>query len=242
MAVQMTNQSSKEALTLVENYFQELMPERNISLILGEYLNGYSIHHQLLSASYNVGGPSAGFALAINTLSILLQIPVLNDFGITGAPWIKGSRKGDVGASVIIGGHQKKTEKVLLYLERMYMPLQNYRDMDPQILEAYRAVDKDVIGVRSFSALVPEVCRFSQQHHQKLKTFFKQRLVLERAPLDLDTLPEDREKLTVKAESLRLEAEAMIRRRLVAIEEFVRQEGDRFRSLERIFDDMGDNG
>ncbi len=146
----MTNQSSKEALTLVENYFQELMPERNISLILGEYLNGYSIHHQLLSASYNVGGPSAGFALAINTLSILLQIPVLNDFGITGAPWIKGSRKGDVGASVIIGGHQKKTEKVLLYLERMYMPLQNYRDMDPQILEAYRAVDKDVIGVRSF--------------------------------------------------------------------------------------------
>ncbi len=150
MAVQMTNQSSKEALTLVENYFQELMPERNISLILGEYLNGYSIHHQLLSASYNVGGPSAGFALAINTLSILLQIPVLNDFGITGAPWIKGSRKGDVGASVIIGGHQKKTEKVLLYLERMYMPLQNYRDMDPQILEAYRAVDKDVIGVRSF--------------------------------------------------------------------------------------------
>ncbi len=49
--------------------------------------------------------------------------------------------------------------------------------------------------------------------------------MLERAPLDLDTLPEDREKLTVKAESLRLEAEAMIRRRLVAIEEFVRQEG-----------------
>ena len=236
MAVQMTNQSSKEALTLVENYLQELMPDRNISLILGEFIDGYSIHHQLLSASYNVGGPSAGFALAINTLSILLQLPVLNDFGITGAPWIKGSRKGDVGASVIIGGHQKKTEKVLLYLERMYMPMQNYRDMDLEILEAYRAIGKDVIGVRSFSALVPEVCTFSEQHHHRLQVFFKERLELECAPLDLDTLPADREKLSKTAESLRKEAEAIIRQRLVSIENFVQEKGNRYQSLEGIFE------
>lgn len=235
MAVQMTNQSSKEALTLVENYLQALMPERNLSLLLGEFLDGYTIHHQLLSASYNVGGPSAGFALAINTLSVLLQIPVLNDFGITGAPWIKGARKGDVGASVIIGGHQKKTEKVLLYLARMYMPMQNYRDMDPEILEAYRAIDKDVIGVRSFSALVPEVCCFSEEHHRRLKDFFKNRLELERAPHDLDTLPADREKLAAMAQSLRHDAEKLIRQRLVTIEKFVRRDGDRFRSLEGIF-------
>ena len=94
----MTHQSSREALTLVECYLQSLLPDVNMSRLLGEFLDGYSIHHQLLSASYNVGGPLAGFALAINTLSVLINLPVLNDFGITGAPWIKGANKGEIGA------------------------------------------------------------------------------------------------------------------------------------------------
>jgi transitional endoplasmic reticulum ATPase len=55
----------------------------------------YTIHHQLLSASYNVGGPFAGYALALNTLSTLLFIPGYNDFDITGAPWIKGVKRGE---------------------------------------------------------------------------------------------------------------------------------------------------
>jgi hypothetical protein len=113
--------------------------------------------------------------------------------------------------------------------------MQNYRDMDPEILEAYRAIDKDVIGVRSFSALVPEVCCFSEEHHRRLKDFFKNRLELERAPHDLDTLPADREKLAAMAQSLRHDAEKLIRQRLVTIEKFVRRDGDRFRSLEGIF-------
>ena len=47
------------------------------------------------------------------------------------ALWTKGVKKGEVGGSVIIGGHKKKTEKVLLHLRRMYMPLQNYKDLQP---------------------------------------------------------------------------------------------------------------
>jgi len=172
LAVQMTGQSASEALTLVENYLESLMPDVNMTKILGEYLKGYTLHHQLLSASYNVGGPSAGFALAINTLSALLEVPVLNDFGITGAPWIKGSKTGEVGASVLIGGHQRKTEKVLQYLSRMYMPQRNYDDMEPEILQAYRAISKDVIGVRSFSALVPEVFDFGTEYSAQLHDFF----------------------------------------------------------------------
>ena len=39
LAVQMTNQSSKEALTLVENYLQELVPTLNLSRLLGEFLD-----------------------------------------------------------------------------------------------------------------------------------------------------------------------------------------------------------
>jgi hypothetical protein len=136
---------------------------------------------------------------------------------------------------VIIGGHLKKTEKVLLYLNRMYMPMQNYRDMEPEMLDAYRAIGKDVIGVRSFSALVPEVCCFSDRHLLQLRAFFKERLSLERAPHDLDTLPADRRELAKTAALLRQQAEETIRRRLAAIERHVRNQGDNLSSLEEIF-------
>jgi ATP-dependent Lon protease len=134
MAVKMTQQSAQEALTMVENYLQELDSKVSMSRLFGDFLDHYTIHHQLLSASYNVGGPSAGYALALNTLSTLLLLPVYNDFGITGAPWTKGVKKGEVGGSVIIGGHEKKAEKVLLHLRRMYMPLQNYKDLEMEFL------------------------------------------------------------------------------------------------------------
>ncbi|MCK5350026.1 MAG: AAA family ATPase, partial [Desulfobacula sp.] len=61
MAVQMTKQSAQEALTMVKNYIQELSPDYSIPWIFGDFLQRYSLHHQLLSASYNVGGPSAGY-------------------------------------------------------------------------------------------------------------------------------------------------------------------------------------
>jgi hypothetical protein len=109
-------------------------PKVSAARLLGEFLEKYTIHHQLLSASYSVGGPSAGYALAINTLSALMHIPVYNDFGITGAPWTKGVKRGEVGGSVIIGGQRKKTEKVLMYLRRMYMPLKNYMDLEQEFI------------------------------------------------------------------------------------------------------------
>ncbi len=37
----------------------------------------------------------AGRLPALNTLSTLLFIPVYNDFDITGAPWIKGVKRGE---------------------------------------------------------------------------------------------------------------------------------------------------
>jgi hypothetical protein len=157
MAVKMTQQSAQEALTMVKNYLQDLQPKVSVSRLLGDFLDHYTIHHQLLTASYNVGGPSAGYALALNTLSALLLIPVFNDFGITGAPWTKGTRRGEVGGSVIIGGHKKKAQKVLMHLRRMYMPLQNYKDLEHEFLDSYWSQGKDVLGVTHFGELVPEV-------------------------------------------------------------------------------------
>jgi hypothetical protein len=237
LAVQMTHQSAREALTLVENYLQALCPSRNVPRILGEFLEGYSLHHQLLSASYSVGGPSAGFALAINTLSVLLCLPVLNDFGITGAPWIKGAQRGEVGASVIIGGHRKKAEKVLQYLPRMYMPMQNYQDLEPELLEAYRLEGRDIRGVRSFSALVPEVFFFGDLQQRRLNEFLRLRLDSDRKA----GLPEGLSASARKGElerreaELRSQAEEEIRRRIEAICLCVENGGTVYGSLEDLF-------
>ena len=235
LAVQMTHQSSREALTLVESYLQSLLPQVNMSRLLGEFLDGYSIHHQLLSASYSVGGPSAGFALAINTLSVLINLPVLNDFGITGAPWIKGARKGEIGASVIIGGHRKKTEKVLQYLQRMYMPVQNYLDMESEVLDSYRLLGKDVLPVNSFSSLVPEVFYFGEKHQQLLQSFFKRRIDIELTPDSLEILPTAREENRKRAAELRGMAEENIRQRLLAIQNHMNKQGSSYDSMDQIY-------
>ncbi|MDD2308203.1 MAG: AAA family ATPase [Desulfuromonadaceae bacterium] len=235
LAVQMTHQSSREALTLVESYLQSLLPRVNMSRLLGEFLNGYSIHHQLLSASYSVGGPSAGFALAINTLSVLVNLPVLNDFGITGAPWIKGAHKGEIGASVIIGGHRKKTEKVLQYLQRMYMPVQNYLDLEPEALESYRLLGKDVLPVSSFSSLVPEVFYFGENHLQLLQDFCKRRIDIELTPASQPVPLATKEEMITQAAGLRMMAEANIRQRLLAIQNHMNRQDSSYDSMDLIY-------
>jgi SpoVK/Ycf46/Vps4 family AAA+-type ATPase len=235
MAVQMTHQSSREALTLVESYLQSLLPHVNMSRLLGEFLDGYSIHHQLLSASYNVGGPSAGFALAINTLSVLINLPVLNDFGITGAPWIKGAHKGEIGASVIIGGHRKKTEKVLQHLQRMYMPVQNYLDMEAEVLNSYLLLGKDVQPVTSFSSLVPEVFYFGENHQRLLQSFFSSRIEIELTFDSLEFLPTVKMELSKRTAELRAMAEEHIRQRLLAILNHMNTHGSGYDSIDQIY-------
>jgi SpoVK/Ycf46/Vps4 family AAA+-type ATPase len=237
LAVQMTHQSAREALTLVENYLQALCPSRNVPRILGEFLDGYTLHHQLLSASYSVGGPSAGFALAINTLSVLLCLPVLNDFGITGAPWIKGAQRGEVGASVIIGGHRKKAEKVLQYLPRMFMPMQNYHDLEPELLEAYRLEGRDIRGVRSFSALVPEVFFLGDLQQRRLSEYLLLRLELDHKAALAERLSAAAKKgeLERREAELRSLAEEEIRRRVETICRCMESGGTVYGSMEDLF-------
>ena len=237
MAVQMTQQSAHEALTMVKNYLQDMDPKVSTARLLGEFLEHYTIHHQLLSASYNVGGPSAGYALAINTLSALMHIPVYNDFGITGAPWTKGVKRGEVGGSVIIGGQRKKTEKVLMYLRRMYMPLKNYMDLEPEFLVNYWHQDKDILGVTHFGDLVPEVICLDAEYERVLGD-----LIALRISYKLDKhqgrLPDEavKDEILRKKEILRMRAEKDIKNRLTALRRYLRSPAkDPHLSLEEIF-------
>ena len=237
MAVKMTQQSAQEALTMVENFLQELDSKVSMSRLLGDFLDHYTIHHQLLSASYNVGGPSAGYALALNTLSTLLLIPVYNDFGITGAPWTKGVKKGEVGGSVIIGGHGKKAEKVLLHLRRMFMPLQNYKDLEIEFLENYWAQNKDVLGVTHFGDLVPEVMFFGEDYENQLLELVDLRIDYKlkkfRGNPEYREIKDDILKIKQK---LKDQAEKEILSRLSALRNYLRTPArDPHLSLEEIF-------
>ena len=222
---------------MVENYLQELDSKVSMSRLFGDFLDHYTIHHQLLSASYNVGGPSAGYALALNTLSTLLLIPVYNDFGITGAPWTKGVKKGEVGGSVIIGGHEKKAEKVLLHLRRMFMPLQNYQDLELEFLENYWHQDKDVLGVTHFGDLVPEVMYFGEEYEKRLLELIDLRIDYKqkkyRGNKQHKGIKEDILKIKQK---LKAQAEKEILSRLIALRKYLRTpDRDPHLSLEEIF-------
>ncbi|MCG8565241.1 MAG: AAA family ATPase, partial [Desulfobacterales bacterium] len=237
MAVQMTRQSAQEALTMVKNYIQELAPDISIPWLFGDFLKQYSLHHQLLSASYNVGGPSAGYALALNTLSALLRIPLCFDFGITGAPWTKGVRKDEVGGSVIIGGHRKKTEKVLLYLRRMYMPLQNYKDLEPEFLMGYWERKKDVIAVTHFADLMPEVLYLDEDHNAQREELIAMRIQYKREKYYASgRTPGLKQKILAAKKGMRRRAEQEILRRINAVRLYL-TDGDRekYISHERIF-------
>ncbi len=237
MAVKMTRQSAQEALTMVKNYLQDLDPKVNMSRLLGDFLDHYTIHHQLLSASYSVGGPSAGFALALNTLSALLTIPVYNDFGITGAPWIKGVKKGEVGGSVIIGGHRKKAQKVLMHLRRMYMPLQNYKDLDNEFLINYWSQDKDILGVTHFGDLVPEVMWQGTENDKLLQNLIGLRIKYKTSKYH-ENKPDEtiKRKIIQNKKRLKEKIETEILSRLKALRRYLRTPArDPHLSLEEIY-------
>ncbi|WP_321495325.1 AAA family ATPase [uncultured Desulfobacter sp.] len=237
MAVKMTKQSALEALTMVKNYIQSLSPDISIPWLFGDFLQRYSIHHQLLSASYNVGGPSAGYALALNTLSALLQIPLCFDFGITGAPWTKGVKKNEIGGSVIIGGHRKKTEKVLLYLRRMYMPMLNYQDLEPEFLIGYWKRDKDIIAVTHFADLMPEVLFLDEAHNKMNEELIENRIKynMERY-YDSEKTSNLQEDIVQTKKIMRKRAEEEILKRVNAIRFYLQDTGrEKYISHEKIF-------
>ncbi len=237
MAVQMTLQSAQEALTMVKNYIQGLTPDISIPWLLGDFLRRRTIHHQLLSTSYNVGGPSAGYALALNTLSALLRLPLCIDFGITGAPWTKGVTKSEVGGSVIIGGHRKKTEKVLLHLRRMFMPLQNYKDLEPEFLIGYWQRQKDIIAVTHFADLMPEILYLGDEHEKDLETLVEMRIKSNVADYFAEEQnPDIQNEISVLKTKMRQRAENEILGRVQAICRYLQDpDREKYISHEKIF-------
>jgi hypothetical protein len=138
---------------------------------------------------------------------------------------------------VIIGGHRKKAEKVLQYLPRMFMPMQNYQDLEPELLDAYRLEGRDIRGVRSFSALVPEVFFFDDLQQRRLGEYLRLRLEFDRkAGLSEGlSVSAKKEELERREAELRGQAEEEIRRRIEAICQCVESGRTVYGSLEDLF-------
>jgi hypothetical protein len=164
-------------------------------------------------------------------------IPVYNDFGITGAPWTKGVKKGEVGGSVIIGGHKKKAQKVLLHLRRMYMPLQNYKDLELEFLESYWSHSKDILGVTHFGDLVPEVMHFGEDYEEILLELIDTRIKYKLNKYRGNKPSEEiKEEILKQKDILKTRANKEILSRLAALRRYIRTPAhDPHISLEEIF-------
>ncbi len=241
---EMTTQSAREALTLNLHYFQKIFQEDknlkdiDVIKIIGLFLKDKSIHHQMESVNYMGGGPSAGFALSINTLSVLLNLPVYNDFGITGAPGTKGVSKDKVGSSVMIGGEDKKSERVLRDLQRMYVPKKNYHTIPTDVHESYWNEGKIVIPVGDYREIIPEVIFFGEEHDKVLKNLIAKRISYNKKALFIpeEELSKEKSEIEELEQTLKTNAEEEIKSRLNAIHNFYKSsDRNEFLNLDAIF-------
>ncbi len=152
-------------------------------------------------------------------------------------------RKDEVGGSVIIGGHRKKTEKVLLYLRRMYMPLQNYKDLEPEFLIGYWQRGKDIIAVTHFADLMPEVLFLDDTHNDMRETLIENRITFKTDKYYAREHPPGlKEEIITAKQRMRQRAEEEILRRVNAIRMYLLDpKREMYISHEQIFNTYMEN-
>jgi hypothetical protein len=115
------------------------------------------------------------------------------------------------------------------------MPMQNYLDMEVEVLDSYRLLGKDVLPVNSFSSLVPEVFYFNENQQQLLQDFFENRIEIELTHAAAELLSTVKEENNKRAAELRAIAEENIRQRLLAIHNHMNRQGSNYVSLNQIY-------
>ena len=110
-----------------------------------------------------------------------------------------------------------------MYLRRMYMPLENYKDLEPEFIANYWNQDKDILGVIHFGDLVPEIICLDPEYEQLL-----QELIDIRIHYKIDKYqgrrPDEsvKEDILRKKEILKIRAEKEIKNRLKSLRRYLR--------------------
>jgi len=241
MAVEMMTQSAEEAKSIVSEYLSQLFSENrefeniDATWLFKNVLENKTLHHQFLSAHYALGGPSAGFALTINTLSAIFNIEVINDFGITGAPWMGGPTKEEVGSTVVIGGVEQKTDAILTSetLKRMFVPHINYSEIPQATQEGYWSENKLVRPVKNFRQIVPEVYVFNKDYKQRIENLISNQIKYNIAESEgeTDKVEELENKLNKIYKTMKTDAESEILRRAKCLYNFCMEKNPEKHSL-----------
>jgi hypothetical protein len=119
----------------------------------------------------------------------------------------------------------------------MYMPLQNYKDLEIDYLENYWLQDKDILGVTNFGDLVPEVLLLDGAHGDRVRQLIETRIHYKLAKCQRKR-PDAalKEQILALKVELRDDMEKEIVRRLQALRAYMRSPvRDPHISLEEIF-------
>jgi hypothetical protein len=123
----------------------------------------------------------------------------------------------------------------------MFMPLQNYKDLELDFLENYWLQGKDVLGVTYFGDLVPEVMYFGEDYENILLELIDMRIEYKLRKFQGNKLNNDiKEEILIKKLLLKDQAEKEILSRLNALRKYLRTPArDPHVSLEEIFRQRG---
>jgi hypothetical protein len=119
----------------------------------------------------------------------------------------------------------------------MYMPLQNYKDLELDFLENYWLQGKDLLGVTHFGDLVPEVMYFGEEYEKILLELIDMRIGYKLRKFQGNKLNNGtKEEILKKKQLLKDQAEKEILSRLNALRKYLRSPlRDPHISLEEIF-------
>jgi translation elongation factor EF-Tu-like GTPase len=117
------------------------------------------------------------------------------------------------------------------------MPLQNYKDLEPEFVMGYWQRKKDIIAVTHFADLMPEVLFLDDEHNQKREDLIEMRIKLKSEKYyATERTPHLKENIIQTKQEMRKRAEEEILKRMNAIRKYLTDpDRERYISHEKIF-------
>ena len=118
------------------------------------------------------------------------------------------------------------------------MPLQNYKDLEPEFLMGYWQRKKDIIAVTHFADLMPEVLFLDDEHNQQREKLIEMRIKLKSEKYYAAArTPDLKENIIQTKKEMRQRAEQEILKRVHAIRKYlVDPDREKYISHEQIFE------
>ena len=102
------------------------------------------------------------------------------------------------------------------------MPLQNYKDLEPEFLMGYWQRKKDIIAVTHFADLMPEVLFLDEDHNQQREDLIEMRIKLKSEKYyAAERTPNLKENIIQTKKEMRKRAENEIVKRVDAIRKYL---------------------